>query len=63
MGKRKPETREWGAVEVEFIEGEARKPRPMGAFYSYCNMQASFAAQDGFPEFQARILAAREVRQ
>lgn len=61
---RKPESREHWLTEVEFIEAQARTPYPdrMASFETYCRMQASFAAKDGYTEIAARIIdAARRV--
>lgn len=56
MGSRQPASRSWWESETEFIEREGAKPTPMGAFHSYCEMQANFATKDGFHDLSERIL-------
>ncbi len=56
---RLPHSDTWWQSEVEFIEVEAEKPKKMDMFQEYCQMQAKFAARDGYPELAARIETAR----
>lgn len=52
---RLPNSREWWETETQFIEAESTRTYRMGGFERYCDMQARFAAKDGFPALAARI--------